>query len=137
MQSFKSRKADNARLLASLALAAYLFGFSSSFRVSMYCPNLMAGEQGFEPWNAGIKIQCLNQLGDSPTQSAVCRSCALLTSRAIRRQTNFLLRLGSGLRACLTNGREDVPASLWLSNRATVKVLVSVLRRLGIHVQKN
>src|SRR5438128_736239 len=27
----------------------------------------LAGEQGFEPWYAGIKIQCLNQLGDSPT----------------------------------------------------------------------
>jgi hypothetical protein len=32
----------------------------------------MAGEQGFEPWYAGIKIQCLNQLGDSPTQLAAC-----------------------------------------------------------------
>ena len=28
----------------------------------------MAGEEGFEPSHAGIKIQCLNQLGDSPTQ---------------------------------------------------------------------
>ena len=27
----------------------------------------MAGEEGFEPSNAGIKIRCLNQLGDSPT----------------------------------------------------------------------
>jgi hypothetical protein len=35
---------------------------------------VLAGEQGFEPWNAGIKIRCLNQLGDSPTQSDVCRS---------------------------------------------------------------
>ena len=26
-----------------------------------------AGEEGFEPSNAGIKIRCLNQLGDSPT----------------------------------------------------------------------
>ena len=33
----------------------------------------MAGEQGFEPWYAGIKIQCLNQLGDSPTQLTACR----------------------------------------------------------------
>jgi hypothetical protein len=30
--------------------------------------NLMAGEEGFEPSHAGIKIRCLNQLGDSPTQ---------------------------------------------------------------------
>ena len=28
----------------------------------------LAGEKGFEPLHAGIKIQCLNQLGDSPTQ---------------------------------------------------------------------
>ena len=26
-----------------------------------------AGEEGFEPSHAGIKIRCLNQLGDSPT----------------------------------------------------------------------
>ena len=26
----------------------------------------MAGEEGFEPSHAGIKILCLNQLGDSP-----------------------------------------------------------------------
>ncbi|MEY3747125.1 MAG: hypothetical protein RL194_584, partial [Pseudomonadota bacterium] len=26
----------------------------------------MAGEEGFEPSHAGIKIRCLNQLGDSP-----------------------------------------------------------------------
>lgn len=29
-------------------------------------PACMAGEEGFEPSHAGIKIQCLNQLGDSP-----------------------------------------------------------------------
>ena len=28
----------------------------------------MAGEEGFEPSHAGIKIRCLDQLGDSPTQ---------------------------------------------------------------------
>ena len=27
---------------------------------------MLAGEEGFEPSNAGIKIRCLNQLGDSP-----------------------------------------------------------------------
>ena len=27
----------------------------------------LAGEEGFEPSYAGIKIRCLNQLGDSPT----------------------------------------------------------------------
>ena len=29
---------------------------------------VLAGEKGFEPLHAGIKIQCLNQLGDSPTR---------------------------------------------------------------------
>ncbi len=27
----------------------------------------MAGVEGFEPSHAGIKIRCLNQLGDTPT----------------------------------------------------------------------
>src|SRR4051794_11801489 len=29
---------------------------------------MMAGEEGFEPSYAGIKIRCLNQLGDSPVE---------------------------------------------------------------------
>ncbi len=29
--------------------------------------NFLAGEEGLEPSHAGIKIQCLNQLGDAPT----------------------------------------------------------------------
>jgi len=41
---------------------------------------LMAGEQGFEPWNAGIKIQCLNRLGDSPTQPVVCRAIVIASN---------------------------------------------------------
>ena len=28
---------------------------------------IMAGEEGLEPSHAGIKIRCLDQLGDSPT----------------------------------------------------------------------
>ena len=28
----------------------------------------MAGEEGLEPSHAGIKIRCLDQLGDSPTK---------------------------------------------------------------------
>ena len=31
----------------------------------------VAGEEGFEPSNAGIKIRCLNQLGESPTIHAL------------------------------------------------------------------
>ena len=30
--------------------------------------NNLAGVEGVEPANAGIKIRCLNQLGDTPTQ---------------------------------------------------------------------
>lgn len=48
-----------------------------------YCLNLMAGEQGFEPWNAGIKIQCLNQLGDSPTQLVVYHKSAPVLPTAL------------------------------------------------------
>ena len=32
---------------------------------------ILAGEEGFEPSHAGIKIQCLNQLGDSPKEKAI------------------------------------------------------------------
>src|SRR5512133_1595402 len=32
----------------------------------------LAGEEGLEPSHAGIKIQCLNQLGDSPTRVDGC-----------------------------------------------------------------
>jgi hypothetical protein len=42
----------------------------------------LAGEKGFEPLHAGIKIRCLNQLGDSPTQviaeAAINRNSCLL-----------------------------------------------------------
>ena len=32
----------------------------------------LAGVEGVEPANAGIKIRCLNQLGDTPTQDSCC-----------------------------------------------------------------
>ncbi len=32
----------------------------------------LAGVEGVEPANAGIKIRCLNQLGDTPTQDYCC-----------------------------------------------------------------
>src|SRR5438132_713223 len=48
----------------------------------------MAGEEGLEPSNAGIKIQCLNQLGDSPTQLAVCHDSAQM--RRLKFMTNEL-----------------------------------------------
>src|SRR4051812_33609854 len=34
--------------------------------------NGLAGEEGLEPSDAGIKIQCLDQLGDSPTRVRSC-----------------------------------------------------------------
>jgi hypothetical protein len=37
------------------------------------CRNL-AGEEGFEPSHVGIKIRCLNQLGDSPALDDFCKS---------------------------------------------------------------
>ena len=45
----------------------------------------MAGEQGFEPSNGGIKIHCLNQLGDSPARnlfSSLPRSERMLVEQA-------------------------------------------------------
>jgi hypothetical protein len=35
----------------------------------------LAGEEGLEPSNAGIKIRCLNQLGDSPTLTLSSAGC--------------------------------------------------------------
>src|SRR3954469_10615075 len=35
-------------------------------------PKSLAGEEGLEPSHAGIKIRCLNQLGDSPTRVVRC-----------------------------------------------------------------
>ncbi len=35
-------------------------------------PINLAGVEGVEPANAGIKIQCLNQLGDTPTRVKNC-----------------------------------------------------------------
>ena len=45
----------------------------------------LAEEEGFEPSNAGIKIRCLNQLGDSPTRVNVVRYDA---NRLKRRKPN-------------------------------------------------
>ena len=47
----------------------------------------MAGEEGFEPSNAGIKIRCLNQLGDSPAET-----CAQSPFRAPPRTNPMVTR---------------------------------------------
>jgi hypothetical protein len=36
---------------------------------------ILAGEEGLEPSHAGIKIRCLNQLGDSPTLTLSFTGC--------------------------------------------------------------
>jgi hypothetical protein len=43
-------------------------GWRKVLLLIIFIVELLAGEEGFEPSNAGIKIQCLNRLGDSPTQ---------------------------------------------------------------------
>src|SRR6478735_8337271 len=40
---------------------------SQDLRLCLYVGTYLAGEEGLEPSHAGIKIQCLYQLGDSPT----------------------------------------------------------------------
>jgi hypothetical protein len=65
LQSLKGLKATDAGLDQS-----YVGGFYTIF---CFLCDLLAGEEGFEPSNAGIKIQCLNRLGDSPTQPIVRR----------------------------------------------------------------
>ena len=47
---------------------------SESRDIFIFLQNL-AGEEGFEPSHAGIKIQCLNQLGDSPTVTPKKSNC--------------------------------------------------------------
>ena len=44
--------------------------------------DILAGEEGLEPSHAGIKIQCLNQLGDSP------RRCVLYSSFAMNLESS-------------------------------------------------
>ena len=63
----------------------------------------LAGEEGFEPSHVGIKIRCLNQLGDSPTQE-----------RGSRRAPENL----HGLRPVSSPSRQAQPASGWRSQRA-------------------
>src|SRR6185503_11019571 len=50
-----------------LALPVNTIRLSKAIVFSRDCCLFRAGEEGFEPSNAGIKIRCLNQLGDSPT----------------------------------------------------------------------
>ncbi len=49
-----------------MRLADIVFNQTSVGRLTAGAMIEVAGEEGFEPSHAGIKIQCLNQLGDSP-----------------------------------------------------------------------
>jgi hypothetical protein len=40
----------------------------------------LAGKEGFEPSHAGIKIRCLNQLGDFPIYLILCHFTFFLSS---------------------------------------------------------
>ena len=42
-------------------------GYEPNEILLLYSAINLVRDQGFEPWNAGIKIQCLDQLGESPT----------------------------------------------------------------------
>ena len=51
------------------------------FRTHVTACSYLAGEEGFEPSHAGIKIRCLNQLGDSPTRVGSFRNLELPTDQ--------------------------------------------------------
>ena len=53
----------------------------------------LAGEEGFEPSHAGIKIRCLNQLGDSPILCVASHSITLHTKLPPLFCHNFSLTL--------------------------------------------
>jgi hypothetical protein len=52
-----------------------LNGRSSGMPCHRWRPDVLAGEEGFEPSHAGIKIRCLNQLGDSPRKPLILDEC--------------------------------------------------------------
>ena len=65
----------------------------------------MAGEEGFEPSNAGIKIRCLNQLGDSPKPGPGGHRppCGRMSPKALQ-------RTASGCRTSVRTTLPCVPA---------------------------
>ena len=65
----------------------------------------MAGDIGFEPMRVGIKIRCLNQLGESPTNVVPTIGFELMTYRlqgdcttTVLSRQNWLPRVGSNHR---------------------------------------
>ena len=53
-------------------------------------PEILAGVEGVEPANAGIKIRCLNQLGDTPTRDNY-QTCTLAANPLTCYFTTYLL----------------------------------------------
>jgi hypothetical protein len=58
-------RGENPRKKRSCGFHMNVVGMFNSFSASKH----VAGEEGLEPSHAGIKIRCLYQLGDSPTQA--------------------------------------------------------------------
>jgi len=63
--------------------------YTTNCQACLYC---LAGDIGFEPMHVGIKIRCLNQLGESPTKTycntlnIYCQECVLKHSKLLRPQ---------------------------------------------------
>ena len=51
--------------------------YTTNIRVCLLC---LAGDIGFEPMRVGIKIRCLNQLGESPTELVANTRFELVTN---------------------------------------------------------
>ena len=56
--------------------------YTTNIRVCLHC---LAGDIGFEPMRVGIKIRCLNQLGESPTELVANTRFELVTHALSRR----------------------------------------------------
>src|SRR3954470_17400147 len=83
---------------------------------------MMAGEEGFEPSYAGIKIRCLNQLGDSPVESFLpFRSFVYVRDR---------VQSWSGWRS---NPRVTKPWTCAGNVRSSARASVSVLNSANTH----
>jgi hypothetical protein len=53
------------------------FNYTTNITVCLRC---LAGDIGFEPMRVGIKIRCLNQLGESPTELVANTRFELVTN---------------------------------------------------------
>ena len=58
---------------------------------------ILAGVEGVEPANAGIKIRCLNQLGDTPTRDNCQLPCGAATVNPLTFHTTCTFQSAAGL----------------------------------------